>query len=71
MIYGLFALELIRVTWGVIRVMWVFRPGADMGLAIFIVIGLSRYVVLIRACITHVKRMYYDKVCSKLNHVAI
>ena len=51
-----FALGLIWVTWGVMGVIWVFRPRADMGFGYFRVIRLSRYIVLIcarRSCQYH------------------
>ena len=59
--YGFFALGLIWVTWGVIRMIWVFRPRADMGFGYF-----KSDVVLIRArryCLYHTCKK--NVFCSK------
>ena len=59
--YGFFALGLIWVTWGVIRVIWVFHPRADMGFGYF-----KSDVVLIsarRSCLYHTckKKVFSSK----------
>ena len=58
----LFVLGMIWVTWAVLRMIWVFDLGSDMGFGytcVFRLIRLSRYAVLIRA-VSHMSKNVFS-----------